>query len=133
MKAIAPRQLHTLRFERFALEISTLTALRDFPGVMPILSSHLPECADEQPWLAMPIATPLLEALRGAPLAVVVEAVATIAGTLAALLAQRGIAHRDVKPGNLFRLDGAWLVGDLGHVAVRGGETPTSTGSPRRS
>ena len=45
-------------------------------------------------------------------------AVAAIAGTLARLQSDFGIAHRDIKPGNLYELDGAWLIGDFGLVAV---------------
>jgi hypothetical protein len=26
--------------------------------------------------------------------------------------------HRDIKPGNLYELDGAWLIGDFGLIAV---------------
>lgn len=31
--------------------------------------------------------------------------------------------HRDIKPGNLYDLDGAWLIGDFGLIAV-----PQATG-----
>lgn len=119
LKAIARGQRHTERYRRFAVEIATLTSLGDFPGVLGIVDGHLPRdaAADDQPWLAMPIARPIRAALRDAPLYEVVGAVAAIADTLARL-AELGIAHRDVKPGNLFWRDGAWLVGDFGHVAL---------------
>jgi hypothetical protein len=45
----------------------------------------------------------------------VVGAVAAIAVTLASL-ADEGVAHRDIKPDNLFELDGWWAVGDFGLV-----------------
>jgi hypothetical protein len=48
------------------------------------------------------------ESLRG-----VVDAVAQVAGTLAEL-AEDGIFHRDLKPDNLFELEGRFLVGDFG-------------------
>lgn len=36
-----------------------------------------------------------------------------------ASLAAEGAAHRDIKPGNLFELDGQWVVGDFGLVRAR--------------
>ena len=66
----------------------------------------------------MPIATPIAKALEGRPLADVVTAVAAIAETLTRLQRDFGIAHRDIKPGNLYELGGAWLIGDFGLIAV---------------
>jgi protein tyrosine kinase len=64
----------------------------------------------------MPVATPLLKQLGTDPQAdAVVTAIRDVARTLAAL-ADRGIGHRDLKPDNLFYLDGEWCVGDFGLV-----------------
>jgi len=54
------------------------------PGVLPLLDADLPEkpTKDDRPWLAMPIATPIADALVGKPLETVVSALAEIAGTL---------------------------------------------------
>jgi serine/threonine protein kinase len=38
------------------------------------------------------------------------------------------VAHRDIKPGNLYELDGEWLVGDFGLIAVPDPEELTRTG-----
>jgi serine/threonine protein kinase len=35
-----------------------------------------------------------------------------------ARLAERGVGHRDIKPGNLYELNGRWLIGDFGLVAA---------------
>lgn len=65
----------------------------------------------------MPIARSIREALGSDPdPAVVVGAIGEIAATLASLAAE-GVAHRDIKPGNLFELDGRWVIGDFGLVA----------------
>lgn len=48
----------------------------------------------------MPIAAPIIESLKGRPLADVVAAVAAITDTLAGLQREFGIAHRDVKLGH---------------------------------
>ena len=105
-------------YQRFAREIGFLQQLGDFPGVLPVLDSQLPELssADDRPWLAMPIARPVREALAGAGLRQVVEAVSEIADTLARLAAEHRAVHRDIKPGNLYELDGSWLVGDFGLI-----------------
>jgi serine/threonine protein kinase len=110
---------HREPYKRFVHEIRTLRGLADMTGILPVLDSYLPERPSntDRPWLAMPIAEPLDVALLGQPLELIVEAVATIASTLARLHAE-GIAHRDVKPPNLFRLNGSWLVGDFGLVAT---------------
>ena len=96
-----------------------MRSLGPFPGVLPLLDAYLPDTPlkGDPPWLAMPIATPIAEAVEGLPLEQVVGAVVQIASTLAQL-AERRVGHRDVKPGNLYGLDGEWLVGDFGLVAA---------------
>lgn len=65
----------------------------------------------------MPVARPLREALGNDPdPGMVVGAIAEIAVTLASLAAE-GVAHRDLKPDNLFELEGRWVIGDFGLVA----------------
>jgi serine/threonine protein kinase len=78
----------------------------------------------------MPIARPIASALAGQPLADVVAAVAAIADTLWRLQRDFDIAHRDIKPGNLYELDGRWLVGDFGLVALPDTEGLTGEGRP---
>jgi Protein kinase domain len=116
-------------YKRFVREIQTLTGLDDMTGILPVLDSYLPErpTATDRPWLAMPIAEPLDAALLGEPLHVIVDAVATIASTLARLQGE-GITHRDVKPPNLYRLNGEWLVGDFGLVKTPEPSTLTVKG-----
>jgi DNA-binding beta-propeller fold protein YncE len=65
----------------------------------------------------MPVAEPITGALEAYEDSTweAVSAVRDIARTLAGL-AERGIAHRDLKPGNLFRLNDQWVVGDFGLV-----------------
>lgn len=106
-------------YRRFVQEIEFLRGLGDFPGVLPLLDAHLPQRPQgaDRAWLAMPVATPIAEALAEAPLEIVVAALAEIAVTLARL-AERGVGHRDIKPGNLYELNGRWLIGDFGLVAA---------------
>jgi hypothetical protein len=105
-------------YRRFAREIGLLQSLEDKAGILPVIDAYLPANPSrrDRPWLAMPIAEPLTDALHGKPLDLVVRAIASIATTLARLHDQ-AIAHRDIKPSNLYRLHGDWLVGDFGLVA----------------
>ena len=120
LKLINTTKVEREPYQRFVREIEFLRERQDVPGLLPLLDAHLPDQPDkaDQPWLAMPIATPIARALEGRPLADVVAAVAAIADTLARLQRDSGIAHRDIKPGNLYELDGTWLIGDFGLIAV---------------
>lgn len=117
-------------YHRFVREIGFLREHQAVSGLLPLLDSHLPEqpTKADRPWLAMPIATPIAQALAGRPLAAVVEAAAAIADTLARLQRELDIAHRDIKPGNLYELDGSWLIGDFGLVALPEAESLTGDG-----
>jgi hypothetical protein len=58
----------------------------------------------------MPRATVIRDAIEGATLREKVKAIASIAATLARL-AEHGVAHRDLKPDNLYNYDDGWAVG----------------------
>jgi serine/threonine protein kinase len=80
-------------------------------GILPVIDL---DPADPPRWFVMPRADMLSEELGESPdLSRVVEAVEHVASTLVALAGQ-GIAHRDLKPPNLFWLNGESVVGDLG-------------------
>lgn len=116
---------------RFIREADFLRNLRIEDGILPLIDSSVPgHPTKESPaWLAMPIAQSIRDALDGAPLETVVDAVASIAETVASLAA-RGIVHRDIKPGNLYRLQDRWLVGDFGLVDIPDLEQLTREGRP---
>ncbi len=104
------------RLGRFRDEIGFLIAHPDFPGILPLLDSRISDDLSETSWYVMPEARRIRVALGSDPEpGVVVAAVAEIATTLA-VLADEGVAHRDIKPDNLFELGGRWLVGDFGLV-----------------
>lgn len=120
LKVINTTKVEREPYQRFVREIQFLRGHQDVLGLLPLFDAHLPDQPSkaDQPWLAMPVATPIAQALAGSSLAEVVAAVAAIAGTLALLQQDFGIAHRDIKPGNLYQLDGAWMIGDFGLVAL---------------
>ncbi len=129
LKVLRNRDGSSEPYRRFRQEVAQHKQLSDsaMRGVLPLLGFDVPEDPNDErpPWLAMPIAELLKVALRDEPsLEDVVSAVAEIAETLARLHAE-GIAHRDVKPSNLYRYQGAWVLSDFGLVGVPGGEPLT--------
>lgn len=119
-------------YQRFVREIEFLRQHQSVSGLLPLLDAYLPDVPTkaDQPWLAMPIAMPIADALQGRPLDEVVVAMATIADTLWRLQRDHDIAHRDIKPGNLYRLGDAWLIGDFGLVAMPDKDGLTAQGRP---
>ena len=132
LKVLNATRAHREPYRRFVREIEFLRSLDDHDGILPLLDAYLPEqpSKDDRPWLAMPIATLISDALAGQPLETVVVALAEIASTLARLAERHGVGHRDIKPSNLYELDGEWLVGDFGLIAVPNLEQLTRTGRP---
>jgi serine/threonine protein kinase len=98
-------------------------------GVLPLIDASVPERLPKGrfAWLAMPEANVAGEALDGAPLVTVVEAVASFAETLADL-GTMGVSHRDVKPDNLFLHDDCWKVGGWGLVSYPDKDSLTRPG-----
>ncbi len=103
-------------YKRFVNEVHALHQLHDDVGVMRIVGKNLPEqpTKTDRPWFTMPVATPIADALRDSPsMRSCIEAVVDIATTLVRLK-ERNIGHRDIKPDNLFQLEGHWVIGDFG-------------------
>lgn len=119
LKVIFSKRADSEPYRRFVREVEFLQGLTIDDGVLPLLEANVPinPTKENRAWLAMPVAVPIKKALSGLPLETVVDALAAIAETLASL-AEREIAHRDVKPGNLYRLDDRWLVGDFGLIDI---------------
>lgn len=114
---------------RFVREVEFLASLDDTTGVLPLIEHHLPVDGDsERPWLAMPRATTFDDALADASLERVVEAVFAVATTLARLAQTHDLHHRDIKPKNLYELNGEWLVGDFGLLDIPGEDDLTQNG-----
>ncbi len=113
--------------QRFRDEVAVMERLDEHPGVLPLVASRLPAVGSGEPaWLATPVAEAVTDALGAEPtLGSVVDAVREYALALAGLVTL-GIGHRDVKPGNLFRRDGLWLIGDFGLATYPEKEAVTS-------
>lgn len=132
LKVISTKKVEKEPYQRFIREIEFLRDHEGLAGVLPVLDAYLPDplTAGEGPWLAMPIAVPMVTALAERSLADVVEGVAAIAETLARLQATLDVAHRDIKPGNLYELDRDWLIGDFGLIALPDAPGLTVNGRP---
>lgn len=130
LKVINETKVDEESYLRFVREVQFLVEHGSGPGVLPYLAHDLPARPSkrDRAWLAMPIAVPIATALEGRPLTDVVDAVAEIAGTLLRLQRDFNIAHRDIKPGNLYELNGEFLIGDFGLIAISDAESLTSDG-----
>jgi serine/threonine protein kinase len=119
-------------FARFRQEVRALQHVGAFDGVLPLLDAHLPAepSLHNRPWLSLPVATPIATALRGASLQRKVAAAAAIADTLERLYAAHGIAHRDIKPGNLYVYNDSFVIGDFGLVSLPEGADITRPNRP---
>jgi len=130
LKVLRTRRVESEPYQRFRREIDVLRSLGRQPGVLPLIEFHLPEslAKGERAWLAMPIAERVDDALREGDLTTIVSAIASIARTLAKLKRDHGLAHRDLKPQNLYRYDDEFVVGDFGLVALPDAEALTAPG-----
>jgi serine/threonine protein kinase len=101
------------RYQRFVREIGAMRELTADSGVMELIEAEIPagEGKGEYPWYVMPEGVPLDRLLREASLEEIVQALQSIAATLSRLH-QRGFAHRDVKPQNLFAMGDGYVLGD---------------------
>lgn len=121
------------KLQRFRDEINFLRQHTDDPGVLTLLDSHSPPqpSVADRPWLVTPLAIPASKQFAGGarPLGEVVGFLQVIAATLARLHA-KGVYHRDIKPDNLFLLDGMPVVGDFGLVDMPGKTPVTEPAEP---
>lgn len=114
------------RGARFRNEVSGLRDCADIRGVIPVLDAETDPEGAQKPWLVMALATPAQKKLGRSPtLENVVKAMLEIAMVLEAMH-DRGYAHRDIKPDNLFFHNDCWTVGDFGLVSFVGKEGETA-------
>ena len=127
IKIIRPDRATAVATERFVREARILAAL-SHPNLVPV---HRAGEAAGFSYYVMDFleAETLAERLRRGPLPPA-EAVAVARDVLAALevIHRGGIVHRDVKPGNIFLLEGRAVIGDFGVAKATGEDVPALTG-----
>jgi serine/threonine protein kinase len=106
------------RVPRFRDEVAIMKRLSGRPGVLPMLRSEIPDTPSKQNpcWILRPIGKGIIEVLQDdfSP-EKVINAIFRIAKTLEELHREE-IYHRDIKPDNLFLLNGEYAIGDFGLV-----------------
>lgn len=108
---IAPK-----RYERFKDEVLVVTTrLRESEYVLPILDHHFPAAPSENsvPWYTMPLASTLLKYTASRSVVERFQLLLQLSGGLAEMHSS-DVAHRDIKPQNLFFYDGRACFGDFG-------------------
>jgi serine/threonine protein kinase len=107
------------RAQRFRSEVEFLQKEKDRPGILPLIDANVPELFSDtdRPWFTTPLAVPFsTQDLKGTDnLIKLVERIATVAETLTNLHDERKW-HRDIKPQNLFTLNGRSVIGDFGLI-----------------
>lgn len=123
---------NTKRYHRFRDEVLVVTTrLLGSRRVIPIFQHHLPDPlrTDDYPWYVMPSARRLRDSLMGRPWKSRLQALIELADGLSELHALE-VAHRDIKPDNLFELDGSYRFGDFGIAAFPENAGVTSVNEP---
>ncbi|HFK1514999.1 TPA: serine/threonine protein kinase [Bacillus cereus] len=122
------------RIKRFINEINVVKSVQNkIPGVLPILDDCMYTIEqinkDNKPYYVMPIAVPLEEKINEFDFEEKIYCILELCETLIQLH-NRGIAHRDIKPDNIYWLDGTWYLSDFGLVKYPEGKELTKTREP---
>jgi serine/threonine protein kinase len=117
------------KYARFCREIKVVQKYQDeIKGILPIYDLYVPKHPSEEnfPWYVMPIAEEMNEKLKNCSFEQKIESIFEIAKTLRELHSE-GIAHRDIKPQNIYFYQNRWVLSDFGLVSYPNNERLTGT------
>jgi hypothetical protein len=118
------RRTEKQRIERFQKEIDFVQSKPNYPGILPIIDA---DPSEERKWYVMPRAVPLTRYLADATVQAKLDALVSVARTVADLASEE-ISHRDIKPSNILVFEGRAVLSDFGLVLIPGSEPLTETG-----
>lgn len=103
-------------YTRFKDEVKVLTENKNINGLLQIIDCYLPEnLKGQMPWYSMPLATPLMKAIKDKSPEQIVDVIMSVSETLTELHS-KNISHRDIKPGNILVKDAVIFLSDFGLV-----------------
>ena len=110
------------KYARFCDEIKVVQKYQDkVKGILPIYDLYVPKepSEDNFPWYTMPIAVEMSEKLKEYSFEQKIASIFEIAKILEKLHSKE-IAHRDIKPNNIYFYKNGWYLSDFGLVSYPG-------------
>lgn len=107
-----------IKYKRFISEIDVVINNQDsIKGILPILDINKPEnpSNDNLPWYVMPIAKPMIDEIKDYNLEQKVKVILELCKVLKDIHSKY-IAHRDIKPQNIYYYNNRWVISDFGLV-----------------
>lgn len=110
------KKTNSTSYARFKAEITVLKNNNDVQGLLQLVDYDLPgNVKGRHPWYSMPLAMPLKYYIGEKSPEEKIEMMLFVSRTLQ-VLHDRGISHRDIKPGNILVVDDVVCLSDFGLV-----------------
>ncbi|QWH96979.1 protein kinase domain-containing protein [Bacillus mycoides] len=109
------KKLTNVAYHRFVDEVETIKNNSDVKGILEIKDHYLPKDQKETAWYVMPLAQSITDYIKSFEAEQIVDVILSIAETLKSLH-ERGISHRDIKPGNMLVFEDQVCLTDFGLV-----------------
>lgn len=100
---------------RFKNEINVIKKNKEINGILPIYDSYISENNKDTFWYVMPIASSIDEKIKQMSSEEIIKLITNI-GEILAVLHEKDIVHRDIKPGNVLFYNEKFYLADFGLV-----------------